>query len=554
MRVPATFAAIAGVAGIAALVMLQTRSDDPTPPSASNSACANTLQVVTARSFAPVLTTLAPRLAADRDCVRVDVVVADGRAAIDRVAELGADVWIPDDSSWVALAGEAKLAEFPEPSESGEPGPPGAGGAGTVVAVSPMYMVADPQAAPDLDAAGGGWANLAHLLSTDSGVQLRVRDPARSGDGLVGVGAIGEAIWLSEGMDASAQTLASALPASQTVLGQAVPRSGEVGLIAEYALDRLLAPPDPGGGTAAATIKRDTIFAGSDYTAVLRYTWLPTAAAVADSSLADPMARVLAALTGGEADAALAAAGLRRADGSVPGEKPEGLPEQTGTPLGILGPHHVEHVFATWYVDERRSDMLVVIDVSGSMGARPPGSTEALIDVVRDATRDLAGLLPDDSELAIWKFGSNLSPPRDYRTVLPRGRLDAQHRDQLFRATRQLRAENTGTGLYDTILAAYKAAQAGVRSGTPSHVILFTDGRNQDDPGSLSAAELRSELAAAVDPEREVYLTVISFGPEPDAEQLAKIVEPIEGYVDPVQTAADVRAVFIHVAAGGLHH
>jgi Ca-activated chloride channel homolog len=132
--------------------------------------------------------------------------------------------------------------------------------------------------------------------------------------------------------------------------------------------------------------------------------------------------------------------------------------------------------------------------------------------------------------------------------------LDAQHRDQLIRTTRQLRAENTGTGLYDTMLAAYQAAQDGVRPGIPSHVVLFTDGRNQDDPGSLTANELRTALADAADPDREVYFTVISFGPEPDTEQLAKILEPIEGYVDPVRTAADVRAVFIHVAAGGVHH
>ncbi|MGH8836895.1 MAG: VWA domain-containing protein, partial [Actinomycetes bacterium] len=247
-------------------------------------------------------------------------------------------------------------------------------------------------------------------------------------------------------------------------------------------------------------------------------------------------------------------AGLRRADGSVPGERPAGLPEQSGEVLGVLGGHHVEHVFATWYRAERRSDLLVVIDVSGSMGARAPGSTVPLISVVRSATRDLADLLPDDSELAIWAFGSNLSPPRDYRTVLPRNRLDAQHRDQLIRATRQLRTENTGTGLYDTMLAAYKSAQGDARPNTPSHVILFTDGRNEDDPGSLTADELKTALADAADPKREVYLTIISFGPEPDAELLEKIVEPIEGYVDPVRTAADVRAVFIHVAAGGVHH
>jgi hypothetical protein len=78
---------------------------------------------VTARSYAPVLTKLAPRLAADSDCVRLDVVVEDGRAAIDRMVHTGADVWIPDDQSWTAVAGAAKLAE------------PEEGGAGTTAVV-----------------------------------------------------------------------------------------------------------------------------------------------------------------------------------------------------------------------------------------------------------------------------------------------------------------------------------------------------------------------------------------------------------------------------------
>jgi len=188
------------------------------------------------------------------------------------------------------------------------------------------------------------------------------------------------------------------------------------------------------------------------------------------------------------------------------------------------------------------------------MGAPAPGSTAPLINVVRNAVGELADLLPDDAELEIWKFGSRLDPPRDYLRLVPRGRLDAPHRDQLLRATSQLDAQNTGTGLYDTILAAYKAAQTDYRPGRPNHVVLFTDGRNEDDPGSLTASELSKALAAAADPEREVYLTIISFGSESNAGLLANIVEPVEGYVDPVRTAADVRAVFIHVAAGGVHH
>ncbi|MCI0686127.1 MAG: VWA domain-containing protein [Sporichthyaceae bacterium] len=484
-----------------------------------------------------MLAQLAPALAADDNCVRLDVVVEDGRAAATRVADFEADVWIPDDIAW----GSISSVELAEESD---------GGPGTVVALSPIYMVADDAAADRLTDAGRSWRALADLATADPGIRLRVRDPAGSGDGLIGVGAVGEAVWLDDGMDASAEALFNALPVTRTVLGQPVPQAGEVGLIAEYALIRLLA----GSGEDAARVKAASVFAGTDHSAVLRYTWLPTAAAMDDPALARPLERVLSALTGGEADEALAAAGLRRPDGGPPPGAPDDLPELSAPAFDVLGEHNIDHVFATWYVAERRADMLVVIDVSGSMGEPAPGSTQPLINVVRTGTRELAKLLPDDSELAIWEFGSRLSPPRDYRTLLPRNRLDQDHRRQLMRATRGLAAEDTGTGLYDTILAAYRTARDGYQSGIPSHVVLFTDGRNADDPGSLSASGLKRELEKAMDPDRPVIFTIVTFGPEPDAELLGEILEPVDGYVDPVRTTADVRSVFIHVAAGGVHH
>jgi hypothetical protein len=205
-------------------------------------------------------------------------------------------------------------------------------------------------------------------------------------------------------MDASAEALFDALPYSHTVLGQAVPRAGEVGLIAEYALDRLLAEPDPGAGTAAATIERDTIFAGSDYTALLRYTWLPTAAALANPSLAGPMARVLAALTG--PTPCCAAAGPRRPTAACRAGRP-GCPSRPGSRSGCsaaitsstcsppgTGPSGAR---TCWWSSTCRVD-----------GAPRP-VRGAADHVVRNAVGELADLLPDDSELAIWKFGSSLS-------------------------------------------------------------------------------------------------------------------------------------------------
>src|SRR4029453_13107703 len=221
--IPVALVAAALVIGTTVGLLLRGSGDEPTRLVQPATQCPASLRIVTASSFAPVLTEIAPTLESGDDCVHLDVDVADGRVAPQRVADLEADVWIPDDAAWAGAAGSLALAEAPR------------GGSGTVLATSPIYMVTDEATAGRLQGAGGGWLGLAKLGTPDSGVKLAVRDPAGSGDGLVGVGDVGEAVWLDKGMDASAEALARALPTTRTVTdGQALPAaSGEVGLVAE---------------------------------------------------------------------------------------------------------------------------------------------------------------------------------------------------------------------------------------------------------------------------------------------------------------------------------
>ena len=97
-----TALAVAGIAIAATAVALlrdpgpppQTEPAEPAEPAVVN--VCTTLRTVTATSFEPVLSELAPVLSQGSDCVRLDVDVADGQAAEVRVAEAAADVWISD--------------------------------------------------------------------------------------------------------------------------------------------------------------------------------------------------------------------------------------------------------------------------------------------------------------------------------------------------------------------------------------------------------------------------------------------------------------------------
>lgn len=499
--------------------------------------CDRTVRVLTATSFAPVLTAVAPALERGADCVRIEVTVADGRAAAQQVSRSRADVWIPDDALWVGSATGAQLAEAPR------------AGAGTVLATSPVYMLTDDATAARMQESGGGsWLGLADLVAQqDTGITLAVRDPAGSGDGMLAVATPAEAVWLERDMDASALWLSRAQQRTRTATGAAAlpEKPGEVALVPEHALLPALQKSTVPG----------TILAGSDYTAELRYTWLPTAGGVADPDAAEGLARLLRELRGPAAAGALATAYLRAPGAALPPADGAGrLPKLTGKPLETLKPHHVDHVYTTWYRADRRTGLLIVVDVSGSMAKPAPGSDRPLIDLVRDGCRSVVDLLPDDAQLGLWEFGVKLDGAADHRQLAAAAALDAGQRAALVGQIDKLAAKETGTGLYDTILAAYVAARDRYQPGMPNQVLVFTDGRNEDDPNSRSLAQLREQLAAAKDPKRPVQLSVAAFGQREEAELLRDAVKPVDGYVDALASADEVAAVFIHVAAGGLHN
>ena len=127
------------------------------------------------------------------------VTVLDGRAAARADAVRRADVWIPDDASWANIAPAGVLSTDAQ-------------GAGDVLAISPILMVTDPATAATIRAGGGSWSGLAQLTgrkgsAADAAVRLAVSDPASSGDGMVAVGTLGEAVWKAQDMNASALAL-----------------------------------------------------------------------------------------------------------------------------------------------------------------------------------------------------------------------------------------------------------------------------------------------------------------------------------------------------------
>ncbi len=503
-------------------------------PDSSAGGCTE-LRIVATASYRPALDAVRASLARQPECVRLDVTVADGRPAEPVVDRERAHVWITDDAAWLARYEAEEVAAGDAEAESEY----------STLATSPVLFAAGSAVSPRLQQAGGGWTDLAAMVAGDRPVRIVTKDPASSGDGLVALGGLGDAVWDAQGMDASALLLDEARRDHRTESLLGAPKLGphEVALVPEHLL---------GGQRGEDAV----VMMPTDRTAMMRYSWYPTDVDGDDPAIESARAALLALLTKGpSADAAREAAHLR----DVRGEPPTMLyAEETwvGRQLPpanpVLDAHKVEHVFATWYAADRVADVLVVVDVSGSMAASAPGSDRSMISLVRQNVKQLARRLPANARLGVWGFGSRLDGRRDYVVVDPLRPLTPDHRERLAARLNRLTPQDTGTGLFDTVLAAYRSARAAARPDVDFQVMVFTDGLNQDDPRAISAGDLRQTLAQSADPQTPVGLTVVEVGRRPTA-RLENALEPIGGEVATIVHADDIVASFIHLAAGGLH-
>ena len=155
------------------------------------------------------------------------------------------------------------------------------------------------------------------------------------------------------------------------------------------------------------------------------------------------------------------------------------------------------------------SNAIAVLDVSGSMGEAQAGG-KAPIDIVRPSALAVVKAFASRANLALWEFGTQLDPPRDYRQLVPFGPV-SQNQAALSGALVGVRAQRTGTALYKTVLAAYRAMLQRARPGAINVVAVFTDGRNQDAPG-LALPDLLQALKPLVNKANPVLVQFFGYG------------------------------------------
>ncbi|MEV4725322.1 substrate-binding domain-containing protein [Micromonospora humida] len=463
------------------------------------------------------------------------------------------DVWIPDSSTWLLRLKSGGATAF-------------APGNGASIARSPI-VVAMPQ--PVASTKFGWpekkltWNDMLRAVRSDKPLRAGIVEPTQDAAGLSGLLSL-TAAASGGGGDAQQATTAAlrALATGRSALRQDLlarfPRSNDPTSIASALGAAALSEEDviaynntkPPIPLAALYLEPSPM--PLDYP----YAVLPGI----DQSKASAAKVLFELLTTQSFKNRLAVQSLRAPDGNWGDgfKAPQGAPSPAGggtavppsggTAAGGLDPVAIDRAVSGWSIATQSGRMLCVIDVSGSMKTPVPSANNASREQVTVAAASRGLNLFDDSwSIGLWTFSTELVGSRDWREIEPINPLSG-NRGKLEQGLAGIRPSSGDTGLYDTMLAAYKNVQDGWEPGRVNSVVLFTDGKNEDKNG-ISQSSLISRLKQLNDPERPVQVVIIGIGSEVSKAELQSITNVTGGGAFVTEDPSKIGDIFLKAIA-----
>ncbi|GAA5192894.1 substrate-binding and VWA domain-containing protein [Rugosimonospora acidiphila] len=520
-----------------------------------------TLRVAAAPEIAPVVRSTASAWSEHQDsgtCVTVtvtgaepaDVAAAIAHQAGATVSGVGQtdgktqvpDVWIPDSSTWLERIRAVNADIVPAVAQS--------------VASSPVVLaVPQPLAKQALGwpAAKLTWPALLQKMTGGQALKAGIVDPDRDASGLSGLMALSSAVAAAGGASAQQSTVAAlrALAANRsTVRADLVGRFPRAGDATTLAAGLAAAPLSEQAviayNAAQPPVPLAPVFLNPAPTALdYPYAVLPSATNQAVSAANE----LLGQLTGAPYRNLLAQHGLRAPDGTTGAGFPteQGAPPPASAPAANLDPAVINQVLNTWGAITQAGRILAVLDVSGSMKTAVPtagGKTREQVTV--QAADGGLSLFGDDWDAGLWTFSTKLDGDKPYRQLVPIGPVSSQ-RSKLDTALNKVTPTSGDTGLYDTILAAYKAVQTNWDPKKVNSIVLMTDGQN-DNPGGLTLNQLLTQLRSIVDPQRKVEVIAIGIG-EASQSELSQITAVTSGQVFIASDPSKINEIFLQAIA-----
>jgi Ca-activated chloride channel family protein len=223
-------------------------------------------------------------------------------------------------------------------------------------------------------------------------------------------------------------------------------------------------------------------------------------------------------------------------------------------PRAVLLPESVKQSMDSWTALTRPTNVLLVLDVSGSMAEAVPGTGKNRMQLAKEAARGAVQLFDGDVNAGLWVFSTKQNGPQDYKQLIPIGRIADQvsgkpRREQMISAIDKLTPVGD-TGLYDTAAAAQQAVADAYKPGATNLVVLMTDGKNDDSTGGLTIDALRAKIEANATSDKMVPIVTVGYGNDADFAALQEISRASGGALYTSKTAFDINEVLLTAIFG----
>jgi len=216
------------------------------------------------------------------------------------------------------------------------------------------------------------------------------------------------------------------------------------------------------------------------------------------------------------------------------------LPAEPRQVLAPPSPEVLDRIQTSWTELRKRAQVLLVIDVSGSMGESAGGGRSKL-ELAKEAAIDSLSLFAPEDDVGLWVFTTpDTAGGADHQELIPVGPL-GPNLDRFRSQIRGLVPLN-GTPLYSAVHDSVEALRAQLDPDRINGVVVLTDGRNEDPRNQDLDGLLRY-----LDSELNVRVFPIAYGEDADLQTLTRIAQASRAAVYDASDPTTISKVFVSV-------
>jgi Ca-activated chloride channel homolog len=210
-------------------------------------------------------------------------------------------------------------------------------------------------------------------------------------------------------------------------------------------------------------------------------------------------------------------------------------------------------ILDTWAIQRKSARVMLVIDVSGSMGDPAGSGRDTKLDLAKAAAARSLEQFKDEDEVGLRIFSTDVTsdPSVFFIDPVPVAPMAAAQRQQLASTIENL-TPIRGTPLYDVTAGSYETMLEGFDAEKINAIVLLSDGVNDDgipDDDATQLDELITELRSGTEggAAEPVRIFPIAYGREADLATLRRIAEATNAAVYSSADPTTIDQVFTAV-------